>query len=243
METLKTVGKFSLVLVASAALTFGQSFGQTSNTQYPPAYPNNASQPSVGQPQTAMPGTVNYVEGQVSLDNRTLGPQGSATIEPGNALSTGNGFAEVLLTPGAFLRLGPNSQIRLNTAGLAATEIQLDRGTANVEVDQLINGTHLTLTMNGATVQLEKKGLYDLDANQQSVKVLDGKANIAIASGAKSIGRGDQLLLSSDKPLKARGFDTKAEKAQPLYIWSEVRSRDESQANVAISRRRWTPLT
>jgi hypothetical protein len=157
-------------------------------------------------------------------------------LQPGNTLSTGaNGFTEVLLTPGAYLRLGPNSQIRLNNAGLASTEIQLERGATNVEVDQLIQGTHLAVTMNAATAQLEKRGLYDFNADQQSVKVLDGKANISTPTGSKSIGKGDQLLLASNKPFKSHGFDVKAEKSQPLYVWSEARSRYESQANVSVA--------
>lgn len=214
--------KLPLALVASAALCFAQS--QTMQPQ---------------SPQMAQPGTVNYVEGQVSINDQPLPnqQQGSTIVlQPNSTLSTGTtGFTEVLLTPGAFLRLGPNSQIRLNNAGLASTEIQLDRGVTNIEVDQLIQGTHLALTMNAATTRIEKLGLYDFNAEQQSVKVLDGKANVTTPAGSKSIGKGDQLLLASDKPLKSHGFDVKAERSQPLYVWSEARSRDESQANVAIA--------
>ncbi len=231
MEKIKSYQKLSLAVLATAALSFGQMAGP----QYPPTYPNNASQPPAASHEMAQPGTINYVEGQVSLNNQTLGPQGSAMMQPGNAVSTGNGFVEVLLTPGAFLRVGPNSQVHLNSVGLVDTQIQLDRGTANVEVDQLVSGTHLAVAMNNATAQLEKKGLYDFNADQQSIKVLDGKANIATAAGTKSIGKADQLLLNSEKPLKVHSFSLKAEQAQPLYVWSEARSRSESQANVAIA--------
>jgi len=231
MERLKGFEKLSLVLLTSAAL----SFAQMTSTQYPPNYPNNASQPPAANQQMAQPGTVNYVEGQVSINNQPLGPRGSAILQSGNTISTGNGFVEVLLTPGAFLRVGPNSEIRLDNAGLANTQIQLSRGTANIEVDQLIDGTHLSLIINGATAQIEKKGLYDISADQQSIKVFDGKVNVTSTAGSKSIGKGDSLLLASDKPSKVHGFDVKAEKAQPLYVWSEARSRDESQANVAMA--------
>jgi hypothetical protein len=181
------------------------------------------------------PGTINYVEGQVSLDNQPLASAGSVVMQPGQTLSTGSGFVEVLLTPGAFLRVGPNSQVRLITSGLAGTKAQLDRGTAMVEVDQLIKGTNLSVALNGGTAQLDKKGLYDFDAGQQAVRVLDGKATVIEASGSKTIGKGDQLLLTSAKPLKTRDFDVNAMKSQPLYVWSEARSQDESQANVAVA--------
>jgi hypothetical protein len=188
-----------------------------------------------GTPSIA-PGTINYLEGQVSIDAQPLGRGASVAVQPGQTLTTGvNGFAEVLLTPGAFLRVGNNSQIRLVTAGLAETKAELDRGEAIVEVDQLIKGTNLGVVMNGATSQIDKKGLYEFDASQQAVKVLDGKATVREAAGSKSIGKDDQLLLASAKPLKKSGFDVNAVKAQPLYVWSEARSRDESQANVAVA--------
>jgi hypothetical protein len=181
------------------------------------------------------PGTINYIEGQVSLGSQPLAPSSSAVMQPGQTLATGNGFAEVLLTPGAFLRLGHNSQIRLINAGLAETKAELIGGSAIVEVDQLIKGTNLALVLRGATAQLDKKGLYDFDASQQAVRVLDGKATVREAAGQKSIGKDDQLLLASAKPLKSRSFDANTVKAEPLYVWSEARSRDESQANVSLA--------
>jgi hypothetical protein len=195
MEKLKMFEKLSVVALASAAL----SFGQMTNMGYPPTYPSNAGQPQ--RDNIVSPGTVNYVEGQVSLDGQPLGGAGRVVLQPGNALATGgSGFAEVLLTPGAFLRVGPNSQLHFTSVGLAATQVQLDRGMANVEVDQFIQGTRLAVVMNGATAQVEKTGLYNFDANQQTVKVLDGKANVALtAAGSKSIGKGDELLLASEK--------------------------------------------
>jgi len=225
-------------LLAAASLGFGQT-----NTMPAPAAPVEGSPnpayaaPPVrsGAPGVISPGTINYMERQVSLDNRPLNAAGSVVLQPGQLLTTANGFAEVLLTPGAFLRVGNDSQVRLITAGLADTKAQLDRGTAMIEVDQLIKGTNLQLVINGATVQLEKKGLYDFDAGEQAVRVLDGKAKVTEAARSKTIGKGDQVLFASTKPLKTSGFDMKALKTQPLYVWSEARSQDESRANVALA--------
>lgn len=228
-------------LLVSAALGFGQMTGmqapagpmQGSQTMnYPAAanhYPGSAGRPAVA------PGTINYVEGQVMLDGQPLGSGGAVVVQPGQTLATGNGFAEVLLTPGAFLRLGHNSEVRVITAGLVETKAELDRGTAIVEVDQLIKGTNLAVVTNSATARVEKKGLYEFDASQQVVKVLDGKTDVMEPAGSKSIGKGDELMLASAKPLKSRSFDESAVKAEPLYAWSEARSQDESQANVSMA--------
>jgi hypothetical protein len=189
----------------------------------------------MNNPRAVAPGTINYMEGQVSVDNQSLAASGETVLRPGQTLATGNGFAEVLLTPGAFLRLGHNSQVQLLTAGLAETKAQLQGGSAIVEVDQLIKGTNLAVVMNGATAQIEKKGLYDFDASQQAVRVIDGKATVIEGAGRKSLGKNDEVLLASAKPLKKRDFDVSAVKAEPLYVWSEARSRDESQANVSLA--------
>jgi hypothetical protein len=234
--------QITLGLLVSAVLAFGQTSGvqapagpmpgsQMTNYAAGPGSPGS----NMTRPDSVAPGTINYVEGQVSLNGQPVGPSSATVMQPGQTLATGNGFAEVLLTPGAFLRVGHNSQVQLLSAGLAETTAQLNSGSAIVEVDQLIKGTNVAVVMNGATAQIEKKGLYDFDAGQQAVRVLDGKATVKEATGRKSIGKNDQLLLSSAKPLKSRDFDVNAVKAEPLYVWSEARSRDESQANVSLA--------
>ncbi|PYX50482.1 MAG: hypothetical protein DMG76_34555 [Acidobacteria bacterium] len=60
---------------------------------------------------SAIPGTLNYVEGYASIGEQTLDSKaiGSAELQAGQVLATENGKAEVLLTP--FLRLGSNSSV------------------------------------------------------------------------------------------------------------------------------------
>jgi hypothetical protein len=142
MKTLMMGCKGSLIVLASAVLGFGQM---------------NSATPGSAEPNMASPGTINYVEGQVLLDNRPLANAGSIAIAPGQTLSTGNGFVEVLLTPGAFLRLGNNSQVQFLAVGLAQVNTQLDRGSAIIEVDQFIQGTGLAVAMGGASAQIEKR--------------------------------------------------------------------------------------
>jgi hypothetical protein len=157
-------------------------------------------------------------------------------VQPGQVLDTGaTGFAEMLLTPGAFLRLGHNTQVRMVTAGLAATKVEVVRGSAMLEVDQLIKNTNLSIAMNGATAQIEKTGLYDFDASQQAVRVLDGKAKVFEAAGSKTLDKHDEVLLASRRPLKKRDFDENALKADPLYVWSKARSEDEAQASASAA--------
>src|SRR5215831_18442064 len=87
----------------------------------------------------AVPGTLNYVEGQASIDNQTLDSKsvGDAELQNGQILETGNGKAEILLTPGVYLRIGDNSSVKMVSANLTNTQLALDRGQAMLEVDQI----------------------------------------------------------------------------------------------------------
>ena len=94
---------------------------------------------STANSRSARPGTVNYLEGQVSLDSQPLDEKsvGSTVVDAGQSLTTENGKAEVLLTPGVFLRLGSESSVRMISSSLLDTQIQLNHGKAMFEVDQI----------------------------------------------------------------------------------------------------------
>src|SRR5260370_19404925 len=83
----------------------------------------------------AHPGMLNYVEGQASIDGRPVTNQsvGNADVREGQVVETGQGKAEILLTPGVFLRLGTNSAVRMVNPRLADTTVELVRGEVMVE--------------------------------------------------------------------------------------------------------------
>jgi hypothetical protein len=178
----------------------------------------------------ASPGAVNYVEGQATVDGQPLRAQSVARA--GQAIDTTNGYVEVLLTPGAFLRIGHNSETRLMSVGLAGVTVQVNRGSAMVEVADLVKGSTLTVDMDGSTTAVQKKGLYSFDAAQHSVRVLDGKAEVRNATGETTLKKGNEVFLARDQPLKKRNFETKPAEHEPLYVWSKVRSQQESEANM-----------
>jgi hypothetical protein len=230
MKGQKIRWQLPLLLLASAALVFGQAIGPApAGPQQQWSNVNSPAHPS----EPVGPGTINYVEGQVSLDGAPVTPQsiGTATLKPGQTLDTGEGFVEVLLTPGAFLRVGHNSEVRIVSAGLADTQVELVRGASMLEVDQIIQNTNLSVLMNGATAHIQKNGLYNFDTARQTVMVLDGKAKIETTAGNKTVNKHDEVLLASKHPLKTHSIDEKAVKADPLYVWSKARSEDEAQAS------------
>src|SRR5579884_586749 len=122
---------------------------------------------------TAVPGTLNYVEGQAAIGSQTLNSKsvGAAELQPGQVLDTQNGKAEVLLTPGVFLRLDDNSAAKMISPDLTNTEIALEKGRAMIEVDEIHKGNDIRVSEDGATTRLLKTGLYAVDANRGQVEV------------------------------------------------------------------------
>jgi hypothetical protein len=187
----------------------------------------------------AVPGTINYIEGSTSIDGRALNQQavGSVSLEPGKLLQTANGRVEVLLTPGVFLRLGENSTIKLISPDLLNTQVELDRGRADVEVDEIHPRNNLQITAGGVTTRLLKNGFYAFDADKDSVRVFKGEAELREGSdNQKAIKvKGDrQVQLAASESTKPVSFD-RNQAEDPLYQWSSLRSQYLAEANVNLA--------
>ena len=192
--------------------------------------------------QPAHPGTVNYVEGAAYLDGQPLNSKdaGNATLEAGQELSTATGKAEVLLTPGVFLRLDSNSMVKMVSPDLALTQVELEKGRAGIEVDEIHDQNNLQVIDAGVTTRLEKKGYYQFDADQPTVMVFNGKAKTQVADGKwREIKGHHQLMLTGGRDgqslaeEKPSDFDTDA--PDDLYKWSSLRSQYLAEANNQIA--------
>src|ERR1700739_1431468 len=88
---------------------------------------------------SALPGTLNYVEGHASIGDQALNSKsiGTAELQPGPSLTTRTGKAEVLLTPGVFLRVGEYSSVAMISPSLTNTQVGIVRGHAMIEVAEI----------------------------------------------------------------------------------------------------------
>ncbi len=184
---------------------------------------------------TALAGTVNYVEGQASIDGKPLnnGHNGSTQVQPNQSLITGNGRAEMLLSPGVFVRIGDNSAVRLVSNGIVNPTIELTRGEAIVEADSKLPAGEFTVLEHGATASNLKPGLYQFSLDQNRIAVLDGKLRVTEDNRNKEFGKGHEILLNNPK-FRTQSFDTKAAE-DSLYQWSSVRSSYLAEANQTIA--------
>src|ERR1700761_7535336 len=137
---------------------------------------------------SALPGTLNYVEGQAYIGSDPLNADsiGSASLAPGQTLETDNGKAEILLTPGVFLRVDDNSAVKMISPSITDTEVQLNQGRVMVEVAEIHDQNNLRISEGGLETRLVKKGLYEFDADRQEIVVFDGKAQVQ--DGDRTIG-------------------------------------------------------
>ena len=188
----------------------------------------------------AVPGTINYVEGSASIDGRALNQQsvGSAQLEPGQVLRTRNGRAEVLLTPGVFLRLDENSAVKLVSPNLLNTQVELDRGRADIEVDEIHPRNNIQVAEAGSNTRLLKGGLYAFDADKNTVRVFKGEAELLERSGygqrSLKVKSGHQVAVAAYDSMKTVSFDRdQAEDA--LYNWSSLRSQYLAEANYSLA--------
>jgi FecR protein len=184
----------------------------------------------------AYPGTLNYVEGQVSIGNQTLSSNsiGSAQLQPGQSISTENGKAEVLLTPGVFLRLGNDTEVKMVSPSLTDTEVELQKGEATVEVTDIHPQNRLLVDEGGASAQMVKNGFYDFDATDGEVRVFDGQAMVQENDKDVKVKAGKELNLDSPK-LKPEHFDKKTYESSDLYNWSSLRSAYIAEANADLA--------
>jgi hypothetical protein len=188
------------------------------------------------QARQAVPGTVNYVQGAVYLNGQQLNSKdvGNATIQPGEEINTAQGKVEVLLTPGVFLRMDDNSAVKMVSPDLAMTQVELDKGRAGVEVDEIHDQNDLQVIDGGVTTRLNKRGYYEFDANHPEALVFKGEAHVQVNDNKwKAIkshhefALNDGSQLAGEKPQNFNENDAKDE----LYNWNSLRSEYMAEAN------------
>ena len=185
----------------------------------------------------ARPGTVNYIEGNVRLDGSQLNARsvGTTAMGAGDELTTSAGKAEVLLTPGIYLRVDDQSAVKMISPDLARTQVELERGRAGVEVDQIFPQNCVQLIDGGVTTQLVKPGYYEFDSNMPEVLVFKGRAEVERPSGKwETVKDHHDLALTEGPRLKTADFNPRPANDE-LYNWSSLRSQYLAEANNQIA--------
>jgi hypothetical protein len=226
---MRQVSQSFLLVVALSAFVWAQAPGQN-------------PWPIPGPAQPGGPGTVNYIQGQAFIDGQAVNPAmiGSAQLQGNQALTTQSGKAEVLLTAGAFLRLGAGGSMRMILSSPAGVTVQLERGHAILEADQddhVVDHSNLQVLVGPATIHIQKHGLYDFNAISNSVRVFDGKAVVMQGGRKVDVDGGHEVFLAGPSQLKSQKFDRNVANAggDDLFAWSQGRSGFLAEANVGAA--------
>jgi len=162
-------------------------------------------------------GLVNYVQGTANV-------KATQSVRMGSPIRTGpEGFAEILLNPGSFLRLGENSEAVLEGIELVNVSVRLNSGTAVVEAAGFNKEAPLAMINEDLKVKIIKDGVYSF--SDGTVRIIEG-----------------QLLVDGNKNVYKKGWAISAKEAYkaskgeliPIELWSRNRSRLIAVANENI---------
>lgn len=150
-------------------------------------------------------------------------------IPEGVVLRTELGRAEVLLTPGVFLRVDENSSIRMLSNSLSNTRIELLRGSAILEGSHETSNPPDALVYQNWQVRVQEDSVARIDSEPARVRVYSGTAVVSTedGSGTVTVHRGEVLPFGS--ALVAEQATTPAVDA--FNIWAMNRSSVVSEDN------------
>jgi hypothetical protein len=154
---------------------------------------------------SAHSGLIHFSDGSVFLDDQRVEQKTGKfdQMNNGSELRTQDGRAEVLLTPGTFLRMGANSAIRMVSNQLDDTRVELLTGSAvlNQGSDTLAD-TSVTILCNLDEVHIKKAGRYRFDTVPPQLKVESGEAEVR--DDDKSVVAGAGYVVPFEGKLTAR---------------------------------------
>jgi hypothetical protein len=212
---------------------------------------------------SAKAGVINFTEGDVTYKrgNETKMLLVGDELVSGDVVKTGaNGHAEILLSPGSYLRLSPGAEFAFADTSLDRLKLQLTKGSAIVEVAVVdgLKGTIATIATPKATFAIVRGGLYRFNVRTDgSSEALVRKGKIVIieptapagvktetAQVAKADGQvkvtgalikgGSKAVIESDT-IAIASLDKKAQDG--FDTWSKDRAKTLIAANSTLPKR------
>jgi hypothetical protein len=200
-------------------------------------------------------GFVNKVEGRVLIQRQENEDGEPGRVSLGTQMKDGDllitqarGRAEILLTPGSYLRLYEGCEVRAVNTSLAAPRFSIVKGSVIIETAQITKGTAIQIDTPNGPVSVGREGIQRIDVteNGSTVSVRQGEVVLGtsdqlLAKNATKIGRGKMLRLGTsalapgEQPLIAKV--NKDGEADDFDLWSYNRAQLLMQANSSALRR------
>jgi hypothetical protein len=109
------------------------------------------------------------------------------TVNVGRPIRTGSdGYVEILLRPGSFLRLGEDSEATLDDADLSNVKVTIKHGAALVEAAEISKDHPIAITTGNLTTKIRNTGIYRFENGVATVlqgKLETGDSNLTYEKG------------------------------------------------------------
>jgi hypothetical protein len=185
---------------------------------------------------SAHSGLIHYVEGDVYVADKPVELKYSVfpEVREGQVLRTGEeGRAEMLLSPGTFLRLAEASSVRMVSNKLNDTRVEVLGGNVLLEAAEMLADNAVTLQYKDQSIAIRKNGLYRVDAEHGTFRVYNGEAVLTRNGETFTVKQARSVEL--DAPiLTASKFDNKV--GDEFFRWASRRASYLSMANVASAK-------
>ena len=167
-------------------------------------------------------GVVNYFQGSVLIDGVKLEQKFGTfpMLQVGSILKTEEGRAEVLLTPGAILRLDQHSSIRMLSNLLTDTKIEFLGGSAILDSAAAESVKDLLVKYRTDDVRLLQPGAYRIDAEPPTLRVYSGE--VEIANQTKKTAIDSSHLFFFDAGLDTPNYGNDSD--DDFYQWAQDRN-------------------
>jgi hypothetical protein len=177
-------------------------------------------------------GLVNYFEGSVLIDGKELAqaPGSFASLPNGSELRTERGRAELLITPGAFLRVDRDSTVRMVSNSLSAAKLEVLEGSVIFDsTGAAPAGSSATLIYKSASIQFPRAGIYRIDAEPPVLQVYAGRAEVLMDGKTSTIDASHLFFFTLD--MKTEKFGDGSEADDDFYEWAKNRSETIDEQN------------
>ena len=167
---------------------------------------------------SARAGYLNYQEGQRAQARRQ--------IQEGEGFQSGRSRAELLLTPGSFLRLERGAEIRMLSTRLSDPQVELIDGTVGLEVVEFPKGSHLAMVWgdyrDDRAFLVAHKGIYRFQAQNGALRLWVENGSLKLPGSGVTLKKGHWVEFNSAGVAPVAKFNTKAKDA--FDLWSSNRA-------------------
>jgi hypothetical protein len=192
---------------------------------------------------SAKAGGINAITGSATVSSRGESDWQQLMVtddlNSGDRVRTdGDGRVEILLNPGAYLRLGGNSEVELIDNSLANLEFKLLRGTAIVEATGA-DGLELNIGISTPHTHLAivRQGLYRLNVvPDDATELIVRKGRVILSDSHTKVKGGNKVIFNATNVSVAKLTDADKKK-DDVENWSKERAETLAKANQRITNR------